>query len=426
MCREYLKISLILVSILLVINSAQNHNKKHKHQSASANDYADAVNQFALSFFKNYPEGTTGNIVFSPISMLSVLDISYMGTKTNSTSYNDLKKVLGYTDRFKDDAEAHKCLKDTYKQLTSLREDKKLQFSFDNVVMNKKDEFHLYPSFKEEVAKYHEVKFEEFNSTFGLDEKINKYVADKTNRMITKVLEPTDVVGTILILLNTAYFKAEWRTKFQKSETTKKIFHNNGSDNEKKSTDFMRLTNTVLHHDFTIDNEVKLPCTAISLDFSIKDGQELDMIFILPNERKGLPSLIKELDINKLAKIYAKLTRKLKVHIEIPKFDFLVDSPAQQILEKIALRGYFSKPDLSKMGSGTPLRKIPKFIHKARIIVNEAGAEASAVSVNLIHTLSLIKKKRKLSFVADHPFIFIIRHKKTNLPLFIGKVNQLK
>ena len=67
-------------------------------------------------------------------------------------------------------------------------------------------------------------------------QQVNNWCSVKTHGKITKILEKLDST-TQMILLNAVYFKGEWRDKFKKSLTKKKIFYNFGT--EKKEVDTM-------------------------------------------------------------------------------------------------------------------------------------------------------------------------------------------
>jgi serpin B len=49
--------------------------------------------------------------------------------------------------------------------------------------------------------------------------------------------------------------------------------------------------------------------------------------------------------------------------------------------------------------------------------VNESGTEATAVTVQIVRTASMPER-----FVADHPFIFLIRDNGSGSILFVGRI----
>ncbi|MDB6027942.1 MAG: leukocyte elastase inhibitor-like, partial [Verrucomicrobiales bacterium] len=60
---------------------------------------------------------------------------------------------------------------------------------------------------------------------------------------------------------------------------------------------------------------------------------------------------------------------------------------------------------------------ISEAIHQAFVEVNEEGTEAAAVTVQLARTRSMTP-----SFVADHPFIYLIRDNGSGSILFLGRM----
>jgi len=79
---------------------------------------------------------------------------------------------------------------------------------------------------------------------------------------------------------------------------------------------------------------------------------------------------------------------------------------------------FSNRADFSGM-TGHKELKISKVIHQAYVEVNEEGTEAAAATAV---TMRLKAIMRHPVFRADHPFIFLIIHKKIGNILFIGRV----
>lgn len=173
----------------------------------------------------------------------------------------------------------------------------------------------------------------------------------------------------------------------------------------------------------------KLNCSALMLPFSLNDGQELSMVILLPTKRDGLPELQAALDSPALNEIYRSLY-ELPVQIELPKFSFESSHDAKATLLKMGLKSIFrDSANLDRMfasakGNSTIPAKVDKVIHKAKINVDESGAEAAAASMASVVLRNFIRPPTP-TFVADHPFLFIIRHNRSNMPLFMGRVSSL-
>ncbi|GFP92970.1 serpin-z1b [Phtheirospermum japonicum] len=67
---------------------------------------------------------------------------------------------------------------------------------------------------------------------------------------------------------------------------------------------------------------------------------------------------------------------------------------------------------------------ISGLFHKSSIEVDEQGTEATAASVvDIINCFSAPQEEEhKLDFVADHPFLFVVREDVSGTVLFVGQV----
>ena len=91
------------------------------------------------------------------------------------------------------------------------------------------------------------------------------------------------------------------------------------------------------------------------------------------------------------------------------------------ILSKMGMGEAFSmKADFSGM-TGSQDLYIDDVYHKAFVKVDEKGTEAAAATAVVMRTKSA-RRPRELIFKADHPFLFLIRHEKTGMILFLGRV----
>ncbi|KAL5727094.1 hypothetical protein ACHQM5_000326 [Ranunculus cassubicifolius] len=68
--------------------------------------------------------------------------------------------------------------------------------------------------------------------------------------------------------------------------------------------------------------------------------------------------------------------------------------------------------------------KVDKVHHKAYIAVDEEGTEAAAVTVITMEVTSSLYESppQGVDFVADHPFMFVVRDDKSGMILFMGHV----
>ena len=120
----------------------------------------------------------------------------------------------------------------------------------------------------------------------------------------------------------------------------------------------------------------------------------------------------------------ASLKRRL-VDVRLPKFKYTVATDLTGVLPKMGMTDAFdaSKADFSGMTAQERLF-IGAVLHKAFVAVDEEGTEAAAATVIMMKGRAMPAPEEAVAFHADHPFLFVIRHRETGLILFMGRVNE--
>lgn len=145
------------------------------------------------------------------------------------------------------------------------------------------------------------------------------------------------------------------------------------------------------------------------------------MCLFLPDSKDGLPALVERMCAESgFLECHIPHGRVRVGDFRIPKFKFSFGFEASNVLEGLGLlRGLTEKV---KSREGEPLFD-PSIFHKAVIEVNEEGTEAAAVTFGRMVGCALVLRPPKVvDFVADHPFMFVIREEVTETVLFIGYV----
>ncbi|KAL3617799.1 hypothetical protein CASFOL_038120 [Castilleja foliolosa] len=116
------------------------------------------------------------------------------------------------------------------------------------------------------------------------------------------------------------------------------------------------------------------------------DKRRFAMHIFLPNARDGLPALVEKV---------SSTSGFIEDHL--PRRKMVEDSADTLVVNKI--------------------------YHKAFIEVNEEGTEAAAATAAVVVYWSNGKRHVDLiDFVADHPFLFVVREDMTGVVLFVGQV----
>ena len=152
------------------------------------------------------------------------------------------------------------------------------------------------------------------------------------------------------------------------------------------------------------------------------------MFIILPNKMDGL----RELQSN-LQQVLANLPapepaspNATSITIRIPKFTIKSDLDLKDHLSAMSMGRMFNEgqADFSQLSSQQVF--VSQMIQSSLIQVNEEGSEAASATA-----AAMDLRLGSAPFIADRPFIFLVRHEESRLVLFIGhfaspqSINQL-
>lgn len=279
----------------------------------------------------------------------------------------------------------------------------------------------LQPSFQQIVATdfkaaLSSVDFQ--NKAVEVTNEVNSWADKETNGLIKELLPLGSVNNaTRLIFANALYFKGAWNDKFDASKTKDYEFHLlNGSP---VKVPFMTSKKKQFIRAFDGFKVLGLPYK------QGEDKRQFTMYFFLPNAKDGLAALVE-----KVASESELLQHKLpleKVEVgdfRIPKFNISFGLETSDMLKELGVVLPFSGGGLTKMVNSSVSQNlcVSNIFHKSFIEVNEEGTEAAAATAASILLRSAMSIPPRLDFVADHPFLFMIREDLTGTIIFVGQV----
>ncbi|NXG14644.1 SPB10 protein, partial [Grallaria varia] len=172
-----------------------------------------------------------------------------------------------------------------------------------------------------------------------------------------------------------------------------------------------------LKDNFFILHEATMKFTIIELPYV---ENELSMFILLPDDTTALEMVERELTYDKLAE-WTKPDNMMKTEVDLylPKLKLEENYDLETPLSSMGIRNAFDpvQADFKGMSAKKNLF-ISKVIHKAFVEVNEEGTEAAAATGVLV----MRSKAPRMTFKADHPFLFFIRHNKSQTILFFGRL----
>ncbi|TEA35535.1 hypothetical protein DBR06_SOUSAS8910007 [Sousa chinensis] len=338
---------------------------------------AKSVNQFALELSKKLAESAEGkNIFFSPWGISTSLAMVYLGTK--GTTAAQMSQVL----QFSRDQDSKSC-PDSFEKKRKMEFDvgkaEEICSNFQTLIseINNPSNACILKTanriYGEKTYPFHNKYLQDMKTYFGSEpqsvnfmeasdqirKEINSWVESQTEGKILNLL-PDNAVdsATRMVLVNALYFKRIWEHQFLVQNTTEKPFRIN------------KLEKAITYE-------------------KLSEWTSADMMEVCD------------------------------VQLHLPKFKLEETYDLKSTLSSMGMSDAFSqsKADFSGMSMEGNLF-LSNVFHKSFVEINEQGTEAAAGTGSEV---SFRIKLPSVEFNADHPFLFFIRHNKTNSILFYGR-----
>lgn len=372
--------------------------------------FVEGVNDFSYKLFEKMTNGE--NVVLSPYSVAMALSMVDVGAKGEAKK--ELEQVLGIKDLDRWNSSVkwylHRDFGEHTKVLTanSLWMDEGFSLSDD-----------AEESFLNVLTDYYDARVEQRNlHTDDTREVINQWAAEHTEDMIPEIYEKNIEDDVRMLLLNAIYFEGKWQNSFQESATCQQKFY---GTKENTMVDMMH------QYDQSYRYAEYENLRAIELPYE-DDTTVMDIIM-----RKRFTCGIGELTT---LEYWNELTKKEKKNflenistsnyenfseIALPKFDMDWGESMVDQLKQMGITSVFGeKADRSPSFSELVVSDV---FQRAKIIVDEAGTKAAAVTVVEECDSVMLGENRK--FLVEEPFLFVIRDVETGTILFMGDVENM-
>ncbi|XP_067908791.1 leukocyte elastase inhibitor-like [Heterodontus francisci] len=374
-----------------------------------------ANSTFAFDLFKKINEDKRNeNIFLSPLSISAALAMVYLGAKSNTAA--EMAKVLHF-DTIEWDV--HPRFKELMAYIN--KPDTPYLLKLANRVYGE-ETFKFCRKFQSSTLKFYEAELAAVS--FGSQpeaarKEINSWVENKTEGTIQNLL-PVDAITSLtkLVLVNAIYFKGMWNSKFNENNTYVKPFRLNKTDSKPVNMMFQEAS---FHFGYIEELQTKV----LELPY---EQNELSMIVLLPDgindSSTGLEQLEQVITYEKLLDWTNQANMmKIKVEVHLPRFKLEDQFDLEVILRAMGMVDAFvpSKANFTGMSEKNGLF-LSKAIHKSFVEVNEEGTEAAGATAAIISLRTAILIETK--FVADHPFLFFIKHNITQSILFFGRFSS--
>lgn len=275
---------------------------------------------FATELFQTLAtDRQSENVIISPVSVQLALGLAYYGAEGRTAT--ELQKTLHASAK-----ESKDGLAESYHNLLHSYIKSKTVLEIANKVYTREN-LKVAPHFREVAEKYFDSEVEglNFNKESQAVQRINNWVKEKTQDKIDHVVDSLEP-DTNVALINAIYFKARWARPFNDEDTKDRDFWL--SESQAVQVPTMFADNWYYYADYP-----ELDAKAIELFF---ENINMTMWFILPNKRTGLQQLeqqLKGVDFKQLEERW----QWQSVSVYLPKFQFEFDTDLKPTLSKVSV-----------------------------------------------------------------------------------------
>ena len=367
------------------------------------------VNNGLKSFFEKskntiLDSKSEGNQIYSPIN--TYIAYSILAEITNTETREELMELIGIEDISN--------LKEEMQDLISINQiddnDEMIKIA-NSLWLKEADKEDYKKEMLDILSKYYYASI--YSGDFE-DEKYSEafrnWVNKNTNDLLKDLMKDYKfATNNALSLASTIYLKNSWYSKFYKTDNTFELFN---TGKEEKKIEFM-------NNEFSNSPYIKTDdFEATSL---ILNSNGTNMWFFLPREDKTVSDVLENNNLYDVIDSIEDLNT-YSLLLSLPKFTIESDINLVEKTKEMGVKKIFEdNADFSNITDNS--LRVSNFNHKVKLIVNEDGVEAAAVTIVDKETAMALPQNDTVELKLDRPFIFIITGE-DNVPLFTGIVNN--
>ncbi|KAK5868338.1 hypothetical protein PBY51_009364 [Eleginops maclovinus] len=371
----------------------------------------DTTSEFSVRLYHRLQAaGDQDNIIFSPLSVALALGMVELGAR--GASLEEIRQAVGFS---------HLLPGVEFSLLQNLtaalsEDDSHYVIRFANSLLLQEG-ITFNPEFLHLMKKYFQADVEtvDFSESAAVADQINNWVENHTESKIRDLLSADDFSSvTRLTLVNAVYFRGSWKNQFRPENT--RTFSFSRDDGSEVQTLMMYQQGDFYYGEFS-DGSQEAGGVYQVLEMPY-EGEDMSMMIVLPRQEVPLASL-EPIIKAALLEEWANNVKRQKVEVYLPRFKVEQKIDLRSTLQELGIKKIFTNDaDLSAMTDGKDLH-IGKAVQKAYLEVTEEGAEGAVGSGMIALTRTLVLYPQVM---ADHPFFFVIRNRRTGTILFMGRV----
>jgi serine protease inhibitor len=236
---------------------------------------------------------------------------------------------------------------------------------------------------------------------------INDWVAARTRNRIPSIIDNGSSDAN-LVILNALYFKSDWATAFDKSQTRPAAFQELDG----------KLSDVAMMH-----GKVSMPFRSNQQFAAVDLRYKASRFSLVIATSRNKPASMQD-----FAGISHWLTGEnftvTEVDLRMPRFTLRRGAELLPALDAAGLKQVRLSPTAFSQLSPDPIA-ISSVIQKVFLAVNEQGTEAAAATALTTRTATIKVRLNEDRLVVDKPFIFALRDKISGLVLVSGYVGSI-
>lgn len=363
----------------------------------------EIMENYEIAFLK-YAARNGESFVVSPASAKLAMGMAAMGAGEDSSTEKELLGLFGYGSK-------EDMALDGYRLMTELnREDGSL--SAKNSLWASDRVESLNSGFTDDLDNYFlaESFTRDLTSQDFVDE-LNGWVEENTNGLIKEMLGEPLSEEARLALVNTLYFKNEWRYHF--NDRYPRGFYGVSGFNENAPA--MSMTEYIM---YSSDDAFK----SVKLDYT--DGSCMK-IFLPADENRLVTDMIAEMSAEELSAAMEPVYKSTEVSLTMPPFECDYKASLVEMFKSLGVQSCFdeNRADFSGITAEESFY-ISDIMQAAKIICDEKGTEAAAATVVTVATCAAVPSY-PVVLTIDRPFLYMIEAP-SGETLFMGVITDIQ
>ncbi len=237
---------------------------------------------------------------------------------------------------------------------------------------------------------------------------INQWVQTQTGGRIPQMINRIQT-DEALFLLNAIYFKGQWTTQFDPTQTRDQPF--TLPNGQQRSYPFMAQTGTYRYYETPTFQAVSIPYGDGHFSFDI----------FLPSPTVGLAGFYRELNAENWRQWTQQMERR-PGSLSLPRLRLASDVTLNEALQALGMGVAFDRYQANFAQLTSQPAYVSRVKHKTFVEVNEEGTEAAGVTAIGIGVRSAVLPSAPFTLVVDRPFFCVIRDHRTGAVLFMGSI----